>query len=479
MEPNQLAAFNLIEQAQQAMKKGDYSKARPLAAQAAQSAPELEEVWLIMAALASPRGSVAYLQKALEINPQSERAQKGMLWAQNRLKQELEKQAVTARHAAADALTVAPVAEEPVAAAIEHVVSAPVEERIGEATEPVAVAPESEKSVMAAIPAVSEPKTAPVLKPAEAPRPVTVTRTTQNSKTVTSRRYSNLLLPLIVVIICFVVTGLIFLSVTPAAAFINSNVFNGQEHGPAWAEVNVAQPIASPAALEVVIAPTATPLAASAPEMVLPPTATNAPLATDTPRSTNTLVPVQVVPTLTETLLPTETPRPTDLPTATAEVASVEGASPTPLPTDTAAPVPTNYIPPTAKPNGGGSNTTAGSSGERWIDVDLTHQMVYAYQGNTVANSFVVSTGTWQHPTVTGQYHVYVKYLSTTMTGPGYSLPNVPYTMYFYKGYGLHGTYWHSNFGTPMSHGCVNLSIPDSQWLYNFASVGTLVNVHY
>ncbi|MGE5251028.1 MAG: L,D-transpeptidase, partial [Bacteroidota bacterium] len=58
-------------------------------------------------------------------------------------------------------------------------------------------------------------------------------------------------------------------------------------------------------------------------------------------------------------------------------------------------------------------------------------------------------------------------------------LPNVPYTMYFYKGYGLHGTYWHNNFGTPMSHGCVNLRIEDSKWLYNFASVGTTVNVHY
>ena len=65
------------------------------------------------------------------------------------------------------------------------------------------------------------------------------------------------------------------------------------------------------------------------------------------------------------------------------------------------------------------------------------------------------------------------------MAGPGYYLPNVPYTMYFYQGYGLHGTYWHHNFGTPMSHGCVNLATPDAEWLYNWASVGTLVNVHY
>jgi lipoprotein-anchoring transpeptidase ErfK/SrfK len=65
------------------------------------------------------------------------------------------------------------------------------------------------------------------------------------------------------------------------------------------------------------------------------------------------------------------------------------------------------------------------------------------------------------------------------MSGPGYYLPAVPYVMYFYKDYGIHGTYWHNNFGTPMSHGCVNMSIPDSEWVYNFSSVGTVVNVHY
>jgi hypothetical protein len=46
------------------------------------------------------------------------------------------------------------------------------------------------------------------------------------------------------------------------------------------------------------------------------------------------------------------------------------------------------------------------------------------------------------------------------------------------RGYGLHGTYWHDNFGTPMSHGCVNLSNADAQWLFNWASVGTKVVTH-
>jgi lipoprotein-anchoring transpeptidase ErfK/SrfK len=64
------------------------------------------------------------------------------------------------------------------------------------------------------------------------------------------------------------------------------------------------------------------------------------------------------------------------------------------------------------------------------------------------------------------------------MRGPGYYLRDVPYVMYFYKDYGLHGTYWHDNSSTPMSHGCVNLSSADVEWLFNWASVGTRVVTH-
>ncbi len=118
-------------------------------------------------------------------------------------------------------------------------------------------------------------------------------------------------------------------------------------------------------------------------------------------------------------------------------------------------------------------------AGGRWIDVNLSTQRVTAYQGNTSVRSTLASTGRWGTPTPTGQYRIYAKYASTLMSGPGYYLPNVPYTMYFYRGYGLHGTYWHSNFGQPMSHGCVNLPTPEAQWLYNWAPMGTLVNIHY
>ena len=118
-------------------------------------------------------------------------------------------------------------------------------------------------------------------------------------------------------------------------------------------------------------------------------------------------------------------------------------------------------------------------NGARWIDVDLTNQMVYAYEGDVVANSFIVSTGTWLTPTVTGKHKIYVKVRVQDMSGPGYHLKDVPYVMFFHGDYGLHGTYWHNNFGTPMSRGCVNLTIDDAAWLFNWASVGTVVNVHY
>jgi lipoprotein-anchoring transpeptidase ErfK/SrfK len=111
------------------------------------------------------------------------------------------------------------------------------------------------------------------------------------------------------------------------------------------------------------------------------------------------------------------------------------------------------------------------------IVVDVSDQSVYAYENGLLLRQFVVSTGLPRTPTVLGDYSVYVKYSATRMSGPGYDLPNVPWTMYFYQGYGLHGTYWHNNFGQPMSHGCVNLRTPEAEWLYYWAPVGTPVHV--
>lgn len=115
----------------------------------------------------------------------------------------------------------------------------------------------------------------------------------------------------------------------------------------------------------------------------------------------------------------------------------------------------------------------------RWIDVNLRTQRLTAYQGDTPVFSALISGGLPRTPTVVGRFAIYAKLTSTRMTGPGYDLPGVPYTMYFYRGYAIHGTYWHNNFGHPMSHGCVNMRTQDAAWLFNWASIGTPVVTHW
>jgi LysM repeat protein len=129
--------------------------------------------------------------------------------------------------------------------------------------------------------------------------------------------------------------------------------------------------------------------------------------------------------------------------------------------------------------SGSGTSTPTTGGGGKWIDVDLSSQTVRAYQGSTVVRSMVVSTGISRYPTPPGTFRVYSKYPSVNMSGPGYYLPGVPHTMFFYKGYALHGTYWHSNFGTPMSHGCINLTRGDASWLYSWTPMGTKVVIHW
>jgi len=115
------------------------------------------------------------------------------------------------------------------------------------------------------------------------------------------------------------------------------------------------------------------------------------------------------------------------------------------------------------------------SEGEKRIEVDLTNQKLYAFEGSKKVYSFDVSTGKWGL-TPTGEFRVYNKLRYTLMAGGSkelgtyYYLPNVPFTMYFNGNYGIHGAYWHNNFGHPMSHGCVNMRIEDSEKLFYWAS---------
>lgn len=131
-----------------------------------------------------------------------------------------------------------------------------------------------------------------------------------------------------------------------------------------------------------------------------------------------------------------------------------------------------------------GAPATNPASNGRWIEVSLSQQRIAAYEDTRAVRSALVSTGVARTPTPVGQFKIYVKYKSQTMSGGSkasndyYYLPNVPNVMYFYEAYALHGTYWHRNFGQPMSRGCVNLSLADAEWFFNWADVGTPVVVH-
>ena len=341
-----------LNNARISFKKGNHSNTRYWAQFAIKINPNTEEPWLWLAAVSSPHASVAYLQKALSINPQSQRARQGMHWAIKRVRQE-----------------------------------------------------SSYK-----LPSKTTLSTHPASHPADL-------------RTGTLSPTKSRLRPQLWVGVAILLAVISCALVSPALGFyINTFILKPE------------------------------PLMAAQVGIIK---------ASNTPTPSNT-------PTITPSQTPTETPTPT--PTDT----------PTPLPTDTSTPTftpyPTDTDYPTFEPVEYELPEPGGEG--RWIDVDLSDQMSYAYEGNQLIQSFLVSTGTWLHPTITGQFYIYVKYEYADMAGPGYYLPNVPYVMYFYSGYGLHGTYWHSNFGTPMSHGCINFSIPDAEWLYYWADIGTLVNIH-
>ena len=123
------------------------------------------------------------------------------------------------------------------------------------------------------------------------------------------------------------------------------------------------------------------------------------------------------------------------------------------------------------------------TAGEKWIEIDLSEQRLNMKEGDKTVGSFLVSTGKWA-PTPQGEWRIWTKLRYTRMTGGSkamgtyYNLPNVPYVMYYYQGYGIHGAYWHNNFGQPMSHGCVNMRPEEAGIVYNWANVGTRVVVH-
>ncbi|MFH1827065.1 MAG: L,D-transpeptidase [bacterium] len=125
-------------------------------------------------------------------------------------------------------------------------------------------------------------------------------------------------------------------------------------------------------------------------------------------------------------------------------------------------------------------------SGKKHIYINLATQTLYAYQGNKQIMKTVISSGKWGRTPV-GNFNIWTKVRSTRMAGgsgdDAYDLPNVPHVMYFYNDFGVHGAYWHNNFGHEMSHGCINMRLIDAEDLYSWAEApkanqkGTLVSI--
>ena len=392
MDTKFIEARKYIANAREALRRGDRHSAWKLGEQAALLAPDMEDVWLVLAASdPNPQNALAYAQKAREINPESTRARRGVEWASGQLKQI---QAGNAR---------------------------------------VATDGNSRNDAIASLPKriYREAIPYPQLK-------------------VSGQNW--LYLALLIGAGCIAVGFAAFFALTsPAFASIVSSVsapIPTQEN--LWASVDIAKPAITPIDVSA-FAPQVADTPASAPS--------------DEPTSLPTDLPTSV-PTDMPTSVPTEEPTFTPEVTETPSTMAMEIIADTPS---------SQYVAPVEAQ----AQYPAEGNGERLIDVDLSQQRIYAYEGDTVVNSFLVSTGVSQTPTVTGTYRIWIKVRVQDMSGPGYYLRDVPYVMFFYKDYGLHGTYWHNNFGTPMSRGCVNLTVGDAGWLYNWASVGTVVNVHY
>jgi lipoprotein-anchoring transpeptidase ErfK/SrfK/nucleotide-binding universal stress UspA family protein len=407
MDAKYVTAHDNILKAREALRRGDKKSAHELGEQAALLIPEMEDAWLVLAASDSdPQEALAYARKALELKPDSARAQRAVEWATGLAKQ----------------------------APAEKAAATVVEEKRRSELIPAEV--KIQKEAVTAFPRVIPQRVEPQPQPESKPK---------------KRAWIYAAAAGLLVCVVLAIAAWSAFSSPVFASFLNKAPAPTQEN--LWASVNVPKPSITAINVSVFAVPevasTATPVPAQA-----------------SPTTAPTEVPALAVAD-TPTILPTEALTSTPEITETPGVMAMEIVADTP----TSAYVQPN--PDAPKPS------VASNGGTRWIDVDLTNQRVYAYEGETVVNSFLVSTGTWLTPTVTGQYKIYVKYEKANMHGPGYFLPDVPYVMYFYKGYGLHGTYWHHNFGTPMSHGCVNLETGNAGWLFSWASIGTVVNVHY
>jgi hypothetical protein len=129
------------------------------------------------------------------------------------------------------------------------------------------------------------------------------------------------------------------------------------------------------------------------------------------------------------------------------------------------------------------SGPPEGMTWTRWIEVNLYEQTIAVYESGELVFATLIASGVGPYYTYPGIYTIEEKEDLTRMrwlTDPedAYNLESVPWTMYFDESRAFHGAYWRANLGYPQSHGCVNMSVGDSHWLFNWASVGDRVYVY-
>ena len=359
-----------LKQAINALQRGDKHTARTWAQITAALAPDIEEPWLILAAVARPHASIAYLERALEINPESKRAHAGLVWAhqQHALQQK-------------------------------HPVSQPV--------------PAGSARINPTIPRRPAPLQIP-------------------PKAVAGMRISIPLL-LLVLAVCLIAVWAFWPGAgsSVSAAILGNSGSAPDSHILSWLPAGLVRP-------------------------------------TDTPLPTATF---------TSTVTPSPTPTPTDT------------ATPTPVPTDTATPTSTATPPPTNTPQpvvvqqAEAPQLQAG--GKKLIVVSISQQHVYAYQGGTLVYSFVASTGSG-NSTRTGSFSILDKIPKAYGSTWNFWMPD---WMGIYHAGDLEDGFhslpllangqrlWGDSIGTPVTFGCIVLGIQDSRTLYNWAEIGTTVQI--
>ena len=123
--------------------------------------------------------------------------------------------------------------------------------------------------------------------------------------------------------------------------------------------------------------------------------------------------------------------------------------------------------------------------GRKRLEISLARQELRAYEDDQLILRTLISSGVPNSepmdngiPTITptGSFRISIKTPLRHMGGghitpslEAYELPGVPWVSFFHEtGVGFHGTYWHNDFGTPKSHGCINMRTEEARWLYRW-----------